>query len=453
MKKLLSLLTVSALVLTVGFGCGQQEQTEDKGMTLLDRRGAPLCTVKKAEELYGDDRWAFLEVAVEEAAAELAKLHGTEPEQARQLMIREGYQVKTTFDPAQFALLQGAVRRSGEEAPLAIVLTDLNGDVTALYSSESDDRTNHAASRYAPCSAFKALSVYTPAVEKGLVNWSSVYEDAPVKKLADDSGKQQDWPANASGTYSNKAVPVYEALRTSLNTVAVRCLQDVGVAESVSFLQTAFDIPLKEEAHVIQAYGEEEVLGSVALGYLETGITPVDMAGYYQIFATGGAYVPAKTVLQIDDADGKTVYLRSKAPKQVVSPETADVMNYLLRGVLKPGGTGAAAACPGVEIAGKTGTGDNHTDNWFVGVTPAYSCAVWHGQSDSNRAEELFGLVTQILYGENDKLGKNFITHKNLQQIAYCAESGHAFSAGCKLIELGYYKQTDTLPTCGVCGK
>ena len=39
MKKLLSLLTVSALVLTVGFGCGQQEQTENKGMTLLDRRG------------------------------------------------------------------------------------------------------------------------------------------------------------------------------------------------------------------------------------------------------------------------------------------------------------------------------------------------------------------------------------------------------------------------------
>lgn len=453
MKKLLRLLTVSALVLTMGLGCGKQEQTENKGMTLLDRRGAPICTVKTSEDLYQDDRWAFLEVAVTEAVTEVAKLWDIDPEQARQQMIRDGYQVKTTFDPEQFMLLQGAVRRSGEEAPLGIVLTDLNGDVTALYSSEDDSRTNYAATQHAPYSSFKALSVYTPAVEKGLVNWSSVYEDAPVKKLADDSGKLQDWPANATGTYSGKAVTVYDALRASLNTVAVRCLQDVGVSQSVEFLQTAFDIPLKEERYVIQTYGEEEVLGNVALGYLETGITPVDMAGYYQIFATGGAYVPAKTVLQITGPEGNPVYLRSKEPEQVISAETADVMNRLLRGVLEPGGTGTAAACPGVEIAGKTGTGDNYADNWFVGVTPAYSCAVWHGQSDSNRAESIFGTLTQILYGENDKLGKSFITHKNLQQIAYCTESGHAFSAGCTMIELGYYKQTDTLPTCGVCGK
>jgi D-alanyl-D-alanine carboxypeptidase/D-alanyl-D-alanine-endopeptidase (penicillin-binding protein 4) len=101
---------------------------------------------------------------------------------------------------------------------------------------------------------------------------------------------------------------------------------------------------------------------------------------------------------------------------------------------------------------GKTGTGDNYADNWFVGVTPAYSCAVWHGQSDSNRADNLFAAVVGGLYGENSDLLRNFITHENLNQIAYCARSGHAFSNRCTRIELGYYKQTDALPVCSVCG-
>ena len=456
-KRVLSALAV-LLVCLMGCSCGKgpKEQTRVplKAFTVCDSTGAVLLQTQQRGALYDTEYWAYLELALDEAVQLIAEAEGCDTADAQNLLRTQGYTIRTAFDKTAFEALKILETQWETVCDAACALTDLHGGLVAVYCTDPEEKQiNYLTQRHSPYSSFKALSVYTPAMEKGIAHWSSLYEDAPYKQIENEAGQLQDWPANVTNTYSREKVPVYEALRISLNTVAVKCLADVGVQESVEFLQKGFGIPLKEEQYVIETYGEEEVLGSIALGYLETGITPVEMAGYYQIFANGGLYAAPKAVTGIIREDGSVLYQRQLQEKQVVSQATADAMNRLLRGVVAPGGTGAQAYCKDVEVAGKTGTGDDYKDNWFVGVTPGYSLAVWHGKNESNRAAELFAEVVNKLYQALPNANRKFVTHKNLQQLAYCTRSGKAFSEGCTSIETGYYVSKDALPQCDVCNK
>ena len=135
----------------------------------------------------------------------------------------------------------------------------------------------------------------------------------------------------------------------------------------------------------------------------------------------------------------------------MISPATADLMNRLLQGVVAPGGTGAQVRCKDVAVAGKTGTGDGYSDSWFVGVTPGYSCAVWHGQHNANQAGTLFAAVVDGLYRTDPMAVRSFTTHQNLYEIAYCTKSGKAFSSNCTSIGTGYFVDPHSLGECTIC--
>ncbi len=456
---LLVLVMVAVGTVWLFFGASEEappgdDSQETKAITLYDAQGNVLITTKTGTDIYDKENWAYLEMALTEAAQLIAQKEACSVSEAQQRLFTQGYQIYTAFDSAAYEALKTVKARWGETCNTACAITDLKGSLLAVYSTDLEDKQiNYAIERRSPYSSFKALSVYTPALEKGIANWSTMYEDSPYKQLADDTGKLQDWPANATGTYSREGLAVYEALRTSLNTVAVKCLADLGITESMAFLQDSLGTPLSEEEYVVQHYGEEEVIGNIALGYLETGITPVEMAGYYQMFANGGSYSSPKTVQGIKLEDGTAWYTRQDTSKQVISPGTADTMNKLLQGVVAAGGTGEQAYCSDVQVAGKTGTGDNYADNWFVGVTPGYSLAVWHGQHESNQAAQMFATVIRELYSKLPNANREFVTHHNLHQVAYCVHSGKAFGAACTQIEVGYYASKDMLPVCDTCGK
>ena len=454
---LLAALLVIAGVVWLLFGQvlgGTDGNAEGKGMTIFNAKGEEMIIVKTPADIYGSEYWAYLEIVVSEAQEIIAQKENCKTQEAYDRLFADGYQVYTAFDPVAYTALTMVSGGWGETCDTAAVITDLNGGLLAVNSSDVKGRQiNYTQERRSPYSSFKALSVYTPAIENEVVNWASMYEDSPYKQLEDKDGQPQGWPANASGTYSQADTTVYDALRKSLNTVAVKCLKDVGITKSMEFLRTNFGIPLKEETYVVQAYGEEEVIGNIALGYLETGITPVEMAGYYQIFANGGVYTAPASIQKICAADGADLYVREQSSKQVISETTADLMNKLLQGVVADGGTGESAQVYDVEIAGKTGTGDNYADNWFVGVTPGYSIAVWHGQHSKNEADDMFAAVIWELYNAMPNANRKFITHKNLHQIVYCAHSGKAVSSACARIDIGYFNRMDALPVCDVCNK
>lgn len=432
----------AALLLPVFSGC----KPSGPGLTIRDGQGNVVITAHSREELEQDERRDYWQIVLTEAGSILSGVEGVDPVQAEKRLFAEGYQLNTAFSQTAFDAMKAAREQWESNADFGCALTDLEGNLLAVH--DTDENKNCAAVPVAPYSALKPLSVYMQAVEKGIADWSTRYPDSPYKQLTDENGATQDWPANADGLYTHQDVNLYRAIQRSYNTVAVKCLADVGVMESVRFLQEQLGMDLLEEQLTAQTYGEEEIIGTIALGYLREGASPVDMAGYYQIFASGGSYRTPKAVQTIQDSEGQPVWERSDPARQVVKPVTADIMNRLLQGVVTSGGTGADAACEAVAVAGKTGTGDDFCDNWFAGVSPAYSCAVWHSAEQDNRADEIFAAVIGYVHEKNPQARVQFVTHGNLYQVIYCTESGKQATGNCTSIEQGYFADRSVLELC-----
>ena len=442
-KKIISLLLVITLFSTF-CGCGSKN-----ALKIMAGDGQLFATVKSDRAVRKNPDKAYLEIVVAQAVQILADINKINADEAKNLLYKGGYTVYTALERDVNENLAKALSEKDKETEVAATVTDMDANIIAVYSTKKG-KENFATTTYKPCSSFKPLSVYAPAIDSGVINWSSRYEDSPYKYVKNLEGVMRPWPANSSEYYSERYVYIYQAIKESLNTAAVKCLADYGVDKSIEFLETNFNIPVSAEKLASKAKGADEVIGNIALGLLTNGVNTVDMAGYYQIFANGGKYEAPKAVLKICDAKGKTVYERKHEPKQVIKTTTAEIMNQLLKEVVTKGGTGEKAKCEKVEVAGKTGTDDGGKTNWFVGVTPEYSIALWHGASVKNDAAEYFGDAVNKIYENKTNFKRKFPYKASLTRVAYCTESGKKFKAGCSFIRTGYYTR-DNVP--GLCDR
>lgn len=429
-------------------GCRSQEVS----LTVCDAAGNPMAQIQdyplKAKHLTDAGQWAYIDVVLDEATLCLQQTYGGSIEEAQDRLLHSGYTIHTNFDTACYAAMRDAYAQEENAPPtFAAAMTDLHGRVLAVYSV-GEKESNYAKQALAPYSAFKPLSVYAPAIEAGVARWSSLYEDSPYKQITGEDGKKSDWPVNANGVYTMQGEGLLTAVKQSLNTVAVKCLADLSAEASLRFLREQLGLTLEYEQKKLVLQGQEEVIGNIAMGYLQQGVTPIQMAGYYQMFANGGVYTAPYTVSRVTDADGETVYEASPTEKQAISASTAYIMNQLLQGVVHPDGTGAAAYLADVPVGGKTGTGSADDGNWFVGFTPQHACAVWHGHHEGNRAAAMFA---DIVADTQDDSGRQaFPTCRQIKQVAYCRESGKQLTAACRSMNVGYYDVDDALPLCDV---
>ena len=446
-KALFITIIIFAQVIIIS-GCSP---SKGKSLQINDINGAELVKLQSISgsyaELEKNDRRAYLEAVLSESETAVAEVRGCNVEKAREYLLKNKCTVYTAFDDRVFESVKKAYEsRVTAELDFGCAVTDLHGNLLALYSAGSDDENyvNFATQKTPPYSSFKPLCVYTPAIENGLAEWSSVYLDSPTKKIESENGQKYDWPVNATNTYTNQNTSLAYAIKTSLNTVAVRCMQTVGVKNSLDFLESKFGLTLDFEKKKAALYGEDEVIGNVALGYLYDGVSPKDMAGYYQIFANGGSYCKPHTVLKICDKNGETVYENKSEEKQIIKKSTAYIMNRLLQNVVTAGGTGENARCDGVLVGGKTGTGDE--GNWFVGFTPQYTCAVWHGtELVKNNACEIF---SEAVSGFDNSAKKNYPNCAEIKKAAYCLDSGMLFSEKCRRADMGYFASDNIPETC-----
>ncbi|MDE2237059.1 MAG: carboxypeptidase, partial [Elusimicrobia bacterium] len=182
-------------------------------------------------------------------------------------------------------------------------------------------------------------------------------------------------PRNYGNRYYGK-VTLETALRKSLNSVAVRLLQGVGVSGVIDLMSRAAGLP---------AEGFPRNL-SLALGTVDASV--IDLARGYSIFVNGGRPVVPYWLLFIEARDGSLLRDERSRPAPaapILKLETCRTMLELMSGVLKPGGTaGTAAARSGFNIpaAGKSGTTNDYRDAWFTGMTPDVSASVWIGHDD-----------------------------------------------------------------------
>jgi len=217
-----------------------------------------------------------------------------------------------------------------------------------------------------PGSAFKPF-LYTAAIDNGYTA-ADQYQDIPTVEFGGDSAR---WtPKNYSGTFSSKMVSLREALRRSLNSVAVRLISDI-TPKVVSQYAKAMGITSPLRPYSSLALGSSEVI-------------PLELVSAYGIFANNGLHVKPVSILRIEDKNGIVIYEAHPSPKEVLSPETTHIMNGLLQNVVNRGtGVGVRSRYKFHKPAGgKTGTTNDNTNAWFVGFTPDIVAGVWVGLDD-----------------------------------------------------------------------
>lgn len=246
---------------------------------------------------------------------------------------------------------------------VAVVLLDpATGAIRALAGSRervTQRQFNRAVqARRQPGSALKPVLVYAPAVEFLGMGPQTVVRDEPVR-----FGSYA--PKNYDGRYRGD-VTLQDALAYSINVVAVKLLNEVGLERAARF------------AGRLGIYVDPAKDGlSAALGGLHRGVTPLEMAAAYAAFANGGEYVEPHVITRITDAAGTV--LEETAPRRyrVMEPETASTITAMLRAAVQYG-TGRNARI-GTVAAGKTGTTDEGKDLWFCGWVPKLVGVVWMG--------------------------------------------------------------------------
>jgi len=217
-----------------------------------------------------------------------------------------------------------------------------------------------------PGSAFKPF-LYTAAIDNGYTP-ADEYQDIPTVEFGPDSSRWH--PKNYSGTFSGKMVTLREALRRSLNSVAVRLIAEITPKVVIQYAK---------------AMGITTALrpfSSLALGSSE--VKPLELVSAIGTFANNGVHVDPVSILRVEDKNGNVIYQSHPSPKEVLSSETTLLMNNLLQNVVNRGtGAGVRSRYKFYHPAGgKTGTTNDNTNAWFVGFTPDFVSGIWVGIDD-----------------------------------------------------------------------
>ncbi len=438
------IIAVIAIVLTVAFKDG-------KSIVLNDSTGSAFATVTwdGYELTYSVNNEIEKEYAVyvmEEAKNIFVKNGKAKQENVYDYIFRNFTLINTNYDSQMLSLLVKGYNKNSvlKTASCAMAVTDLKGRLVAVFSNNSEEKLS-LNKTYAG-SIIKPLSVYAPAIDSGKFSWSYSIVDSPVKKVKEPDGSLSDWPQNFDDKYTNEKISLADAMAFSTNTVAVKLLQESGVKNAVNILADKYGMNIAFEKNMMSSSGENEILGNIALGYLYEGVSVVDMAGYYQVFANKGNYTAP---LSIDEIfDGKdSVYKSKYSAQKVMSAETADIMNKMLQKVVSVG-TGKQAHLDGVPVGGKTGTTTDNADNWFVGFTPEYCCAIWHSKIENkNICSGVFGSV----FENYDGSVKDFSRNGNVVTKLYCEKTGLLRGDKCIYCNKGYYSRTQEIEQCKEC--
>lgn len=223
-----------------------------------------------------------------------------------------------------------------------------------------------AQSKRQPGSTFK-LFVYTAAMLAGK-SPCDLMEDSPFTW-----GKgQYAWtPRNANGTYSYSPTTLKRAFAQSINTVAAKLANEVGISS------------VAKTAKLLGVNSKLEEVPTLSLGASDVSL--LEMVNSYSTVIGEGMYMEPVVVSKIVDSDGYTIYEHKPKPRRVITYENAFLMTEMLKGAItEPGGTSRALWNYDLmrwdtEFGGKTGTSSNYSDAWYIGVTPKLVGGSWVG--------------------------------------------------------------------------
>jgi penicillin-binding protein 1B len=257
------------------------------------------------------------------------------------------------------------------EAQVALVAIDPHtGGIKALIGGRNYgmSQLDRALARRPPGSVFKPF-VYTTALNTAIEDPGnaltpvSTFVDEPTTFVYDDDKTYE--PSNFHEKFYG-TVTLRTALTKSLNIPTVKIAEKVGYKNVLDLARRA---GLTMDTYATPAIA----LGSV-------GVTPIEMAGAYTIFADNGVYVKPNYIEEIRDQRGSSIFQNTLEKRTVLDSRVAYMMTNLLEDVLRTG-TGAGVRSRGFALPAAGKTGSSH-DAWFAGYTSKLLCIVWVGFDD-----------------------------------------------------------------------
>lgn len=389
----------------------------------------------------GVNSW-YVDMVIDDVITDLMWEYGISKSTASQLIYSGGLRIDMAMDPEIQEIVEEYYRTAvktpvngeGEHAQSALIVIDSHtGDVLGVAGAVGEKRGNRlqnfaTQTLRAPGSAIKPISVYAPALEQGLINWASVYDDVPVS--FGENGRLA-WPKNATGVYRGLTNISY-AVAHSTNTVAVKILEELGLENSYCIAKNRFHL----ESMVSEPGANDCGVAALALGQLNYGVTLRELTAAYTVFADAGMYHPWRSYYRVLDSDGRILLSSPDRSEIVLSAGNATVMTKLMQGVVRDGTSSSITLGALVECAGKTGTTNDDHDRWFVGYTPDLICGVWCGYEypeplvGKNLCTNIWNRVMHSLW---DAKGgeKTFAVSADVIRVSYCKDSGKLLADAC----------------------
>ena len=399
----------------------------------------------------------YADMVAEDVIRALVERRGMSEQAASRLVYAGGLKIFTAMDPALQEIVRAfyedpahfPTHTGGKKAQSALLLVDpQTGDILAVAGAigkKSANRIqNFACDAKRPSgSVIKPLSVYAPAMDKGLITYASVFDDVPHSFRENGAP----WPKNAPDLYRGLTT-VNTAVRYSVNTVCVSVLERLGKDASLSFLTDKLGFTSLDERN-------DKGAAALALGQQHNGVTLREIVGGYTALANGGVYEGTRSFYKVVDSSGNLLLENASVEKRVLREADAAILTQMLRGVVE-GGTGAALEVKSVvDVAGKTGTTGKNCDKWFVGYTPGLLCGVWYGHEypaslydvQGNPALRIFDSIMQRAVKERNETGARFSLPEDVVLVRYCKDSGCLPTDACSLdprghrTEYGYFRK------------
>ncbi len=392
----------------------------------------------------------FVDTLIDQIIEEFAEKYKCSSETASSMLYNGGYKIYSSLNTDVQDIMEdiyGNVNKyfsqrsklnKSKHVESAMTIMDYSGHIVGLVGGTGKKTINRginfATSPRQPGSTMKPLGVYSQLIDKGTINYSSIYTDTPLDNYY---GNGKKGPKEWYGYYAGK-MTVKDALEHSVNTIPCWLLRDqLGIDTSFNFL--------KEKYHLTYLNKEDKNLSSLALGGCSRGITTVQSAAAYAVFGNGGKYHQPKTYYKVVKAgNNETILKDDSSGTQIIKSTSATVMNRLLQNVVYGRrGTGTSiAGFSKMKAYAKTGTTSEQNDLWMVAGSPYYIGSVWFGfdkkeyVNNSNSAANIWKDVMTKVHKDLEE--KDFEYDEEVVEEFYCPYTGYLSGAGCQRVK-GYY--------------
>lgn len=417
--------------------------------------------------------WSYyVDYVIQRVRNDLMDQYGYTPSQASSMIYSGGLRIYCAVDlRIQESLESVYVNRIGfpkynkniDDAQSAMTIMDYSGKIVGMVGGAGEKTENRGLNRATsvrqPGSSIKPLSVYAPAINEKYVTWSTRVRNYGIPNYYTNGKNGGYGPVNYGDDPGSpdSMVNVQKAICKSYNTVPAQILRQIGYETSFSYATQKFRLSKLVDP-------TDKNASSLAVGGTYKGVSTLEMAAAYAAFGNGGKYFEPYCYYKVTNSNGSKVLLQhaENEGEQIISPDTADIMNELLQTVVTDAAGQATARNYGLKnsvLFAKTGTTTEDKDRWFVGGTPYYVAAVWFGCDmpkqisnyvSGNPAGSIFDEVMNRVHKGLES--KNFEKFSPIvEQHAYCVETGLLASDTCPNKALGWYSKENLPGYCVSC--